>query len=216
MTVLKELNSDRAFIFRITHIDNLSWILANGLHCQNAATKDPSFVQIGSVDLIARRKEYAVPVSPGGTLSDYVPFYFTPYSPMLYNIKTGRNGVQRRSMSEIVIFVASLHKLANSGYTFLFTDRHAYLRTAIYYSNLADLGKLNWSNWQSRDFQRNPENPEKFDCYQAEALVYRHVPIELLSGIACFDNSQKETVEQQVTECGLSLQVHTVSKWFFS
>lgn len=215
MTVLRELNADNAYIFRITHLDNLPWILANGLHSRNAALKDPNFVQIGSVDLIAKRKEYAVPVSPGGTLSDYVPFYFTPCSPMLYNIKTGRNGVQMRNMSEIVILVASLRKLASSTQSFLFTDRHAYLRTANFYTRLVDLEKLNWSNWQSRDFQRDPESPEKFDCYQAEALVFRHLPIQLLSGIACVSAPQKDIVVRQIEACAVSLPAQTLPKWFF-
>lgn len=54
-------------------------------------------------------------MAPGGTLSDYVPFYFTPCSPMLYNIKTGYNGVPKQeAMEEIVLLVASLRKLAEA------------------------------------------------------------------------------------------------------
>ena len=49
-------------------------------------------MEIGNPDLIDKRTHRIVPAPPGGTLSDYVPFYFTLYSPMLYNIKTGMEG----------------------------------------------------------------------------------------------------------------------------
>lgn len=47
-----DLTAARALIFRITHIDNLVWILSHGLHCGNSDTRDPNFVQIGSAELI--------------------------------------------------------------------------------------------------------------------------------------------------------------------
>ena len=75
---MSNLNPEKALIFRITHIANVSWILKNGLHCSNGHTSDPNYVPIGNKDLITRRSARAVPIPPGGTLSDYVPFYFTP------------------------------------------------------------------------------------------------------------------------------------------
>jgi ssDNA thymidine ADP-ribosyltransferase, DarT len=67
--------------------------LDNGVHCRNSTTKDPKFVQIGNADLIIKRHSKVASGPYGGTLSDYVPFYFTPLSPMFYNIKTGWNGI---------------------------------------------------------------------------------------------------------------------------
>jgi hypothetical protein len=89
----KDLNPEKALIFRITHRDNLPWILANGLHCANSGVRDPTFVPIGNRDLINRRASRTLPAPFQGTLSDYVPFYFTPFSPMLLNIKTGWGGI---------------------------------------------------------------------------------------------------------------------------
>jgi len=102
------LGPESAYIFRITHVDNVAWILRNGLHCSTSNALDPNFVPIGMTDLIGRRRHRQVPIAPYGTLGDYVPFYFTPWSPMLLNIKTGRNGVIQRPNREIAIFVSSL------------------------------------------------------------------------------------------------------------
>lgn len=85
------LTPERGLLFRITHIANLPWLLANGLLCASSTAHDPNFVTIGNPDLIERRRQRRVPIAPNGTLADYVPFYFTPKSPMLLNIKTGSN-----------------------------------------------------------------------------------------------------------------------------
>jgi hypothetical protein len=82
---MSRISVENAYIFRITHIDNVPWLLANGIHCRNSTCRDPNFRDIGNPDLISKRAHRLVPVAPGGTLSDYVPFYFTHYSPMLYN-----------------------------------------------------------------------------------------------------------------------------------
>jgi hypothetical protein len=162
------LTQEKALIFRITHRDNVPWIMTNGMHCLNSPTRDPSFVGIGNPDLIDRRHHCNVPCSPFGTLSDYVPFYFTSFTPMLLNIKTGFNGIRMRPLEEVVIFVSSLPKLQELGVTFLFTDRHAALATAQFSSDLAELGRIDWPLLRSRDFRRDPEDPGKLERYQAE------------------------------------------------
>ena len=40
------LTPERGLLFRIAHVANLPWLLANGLHCANGATADPNFVAI--------------------------------------------------------------------------------------------------------------------------------------------------------------------------
>ena len=158
---MSSLSPEKALIFRITHIANVPWILANGLRCRSSAVQDPDFVEIGNPDLIDKRKHRVVPAPPGGTLSDYVPFYFTPYSPMLYNVKTGWKGIARRPMSEIVILVSSLPALAEHGVPFLLTDRHASLLNATFSGEVGAVHRLDWKIWQTRDFQRNPKRPRQ-------------------------------------------------------
>ncbi|MEZ6143301.1 MAG: DUF4433 domain-containing protein [Zavarzinella sp.] len=210
------LNPDKALIWRIVHRENLPWILDNGLHCGNSCTKAPTWVNIGNEELITKRSTRPVPITPGGYLSDYVPFYFTPFSPMLYNITTGRGGVQKRSNEEIIIFVSSLHHLADLGIPFLFTDSHAYPILTIFYSDLGELDHIDWNLLQSRDFKRDPEDPEKFDRYQAEALIYKHLPIHGLLGVICFNEKVQSTIEEEIGAHGAVLPVYARPKWYFT
>src|ERR1035441_6181519 len=118
------------------------WILANGLHAKNGARSDPDFLPLGNRDLIFRGTCHPVPVGPGGTLSDYVPFYFTPFSMMLLNIKTGYNGVPQVPNEEIVILVSSLRRVAELNIEFAFTDQHAYLDLAEHFTDLEHLDRI--------------------------------------------------------------------------
>lgn len=102
------LNPDKALIFRITHIANVPWILRNGLYCKSAEITDPNFVQIGNSELITKRATRGVPIPPSGSLSDYIPFYFTPFSMMMYNIVTGFGGIHQFPNRDIIILVSSL------------------------------------------------------------------------------------------------------------
>jgi hypothetical protein len=212
------LSPEKALIFRITHIDNVAWLLKNGLHCGSADVLDPNYHSIGNPDLIAKRASRVVPIPPGGTLGDYIPFYFTPYSPMLLNIKTGRHGIKKTPMPEIVILVSSLPALARQGIPFVFTDRHAYLRTAddAFSSDLADLKRVDWGLLRSRDFKRDPNDPGKFERYQAEALVHRHLPVRALLGIACHGEAQKNWLDNLLQKEGLTLSVVVRRGWYFS
>jgi hypothetical protein len=210
----KELNPDKALIFRITHRDNVPWILEHGLVCANGQPQDPSFVPIGNRDLIGKRTHRQVPLAPGGTLADYVPFYFTPFSPMLYNIVTGR-GVPYRPNNEIVILVSSLRRVAKLGLGFVFTDRHAYLEAARYFNGLEELAQVDWERLQRRQFARDPEHPERFDRYQAEALVHGHVPEGALLGVVGYCDAVVESIKVIRDEHGLDLKVIRKTGWYF-
>ncbi len=211
-----DLNATKALIWRIVHRDNIPWILANGVHCASSGTRDPNFVSIGNADLIDKRTHRGVPVAPGGTLADYIPFYFTPFSPMMMNIRSGRNGVRQRGNDEIVILVSGLHHLAKMGAGFLFTDVHAYLSYAEYSSDLSNLDKIDWKLLQSRDFKRDDEDPRKMDRYQAEALVHKHLPVAGLLGAICYNKEVQAGIEHLAAAQGLSFKAYTQPGWYFS
>jgi hypothetical protein len=214
VVALPELTAENAYIFRITHKDNLPWILDNGIHCRKSALRDSNFVNIGIPDLIEKRHLRKVPEPPGGTLSNYIPFYFTPLSMMAYNIYTGRN-VRQRGNDEIVILVTSLLELQKSGFSILFTDRHASLVDAKFSSDLKQLDRIDWKILQNRDFSRNNDDIDKTSRYQAEALVHDQMPINKLLHVACYDDSQRLLVENLVKQRSLALKIITNKGWYF-
>lgn len=204
------LNPEKALIFRIVHKDNVGKVLSDGCHCRST-TDGSRYIEIGNQELIQKRTTREVPCGPGGTLADYVPFYFTPYSPMLYNIKTGY-GVPQKPLRDIVILVSSLRTLRKQGVDFVFSDRHAYLKTAQFSDDLGDLDWIVWPVLQARDFRK--DDIDKFEKYQAEALVYKHVPVHALLGIVCYDAAMRDWVEELAAAHDADVKVHARNSWY--
>ncbi len=193
---------------------NMPWVLEKGILCRSSPDVSPSFVNIGNADLITKRAGRAVPEEPGGTLSDYVPFYFTPCSVMLLNILTGRN-VPQRSPEEIAMLVSSVANLQQHGVRVLVTDRHASMEVAKFSKGADGLASVDWSILQNRDFRRDPDDPGKMERYQAEALAHGKVPIEALLGIACFNTTAAERLQEMQDAAGTNVKVVQRPDWFF-
>ena len=209
------LTAENARIFRISHVDSVPWILENGFHCASSGKKDPNYVQIGKPELIQARADWSIWKPPGGKLADYVSFYFTPSSLMLFNISAGRS-VPKRPNDEIVIFTASLREISLSGRSFVFTNQHANSRVGTkQFNTLEGLDQISWDLLQNRDFKTDEENPGKQLRYQAEALIHREVPPSFLKGIACHSNEVSKKVAGMVSAQGLQIPVKTLPEWYF-
>ena len=189
------------------HIDSLESILKDGMYAPNTKF-DPDYVNIGDRTLIAQRGEFSLPISPGGVLSDYVPFYFGGCSPMLLNIKTGYRGIQQRSQSEIVYICSHIEAIINTCPEWCFTDGHAKDKLTTYYNKVDDLALIDWAAVEDKYWKSTEENPDKMRRKQAEFLVKKYVPKECFSGVIVHDDAaaaQVTTIEEKV---GVSLPIY--------
>ena len=122
-------------IYRMTHIENIPYILQHGITHKNSQNANPNFVSIGDLSLIDTRNSRAVNVDNGDfqnpnslaiTLGDFIPFYFGIRMPMLYVVQNGGNFVEKATEPrEIVYVVCSLLDVVNSKNTYYFSDGHA-------------------------------------------------------------------------------------------
>lgn len=202
-------------IIRIVHRENVPWLLANGILSRSEAKWDPSYRNIGNAELIDRRTRRPVPIAPFGVLSDYVPFYFCTHSVMLYNTHTRRVEGVSCPQSEIVHLVSSIERLAELGLQVIFTDRHALVQNAAFFSRPDELSRLDWPLLRSRDFKRDPEDPEKLERRQAECLVHRALPVTALQGVVCENDEVTRFCAATAKANDLELPVVTRVKWYF-
>lgn len=202
-------------IFRITHIENLPFILRNGLHAPNASVSNPEFKSIGFPTLIDYRRQREVPVAPGGTLADYVPFYFWVKSPMLYVIQKGNDAEVIPTAAENIIYlVSSTETLVEHGIGFVFTDRHALLDYANFFHSPADIEKLNWAMIKTDQWGRH-FGSERMELKQAECLVYSHLPVKSINGIAVYNETAYTRVVQYLSNAGKSIEVKIKPTFYF-
>jgi len=111
--------------------------------------------------------------------------------------------------------VSSLRTLQQRSIPFLFTDRHAYLVAAQFYSDLARLDQIDWDMLQRRDFRNDPDDPSKEERYQAEALVHRHLPVDALSGFVCYNDNVLKSLTGALAKRKQTMKVVKMPDWYF-
>lgn len=88
------------YAFRILHIDNMPHVMKYGLVHNDSPFASDSFVPIDDMSVMDARSTKQLP--DGSFLSEYIPFYFGPRSPMLYNIQISEkitiNMIQRKCL----------------------------------------------------------------------------------------------------------------------
>lgn len=210
------VNENKEFCYRITHIDNLPLIIRDGICAKNHENASEEFVPIGNPDIIAKREDEPVKIEGFGNLSDYVPFYFTPRSVMLYNILTGYYEpiVKKRAEEEILVIRCRITNLFNNKKCF-FTDAMASVNISKHYDDLKNINEINWHAIHNSDFQNTIDNLDKRRKYQAEFLVYNHVPLDLVESLHVYDEDTKQFVKQELNNAGRGHIPVKVTKFYY-
>ncbi len=179
------------YAFRITHIDNIPHIVRCGLVRNDSPLRDEHFVSIGDKQIIQLRSEMDV---KGYRISNFIPFYLGPRSPMLYVIQHGYNGVQRVEPEKIVYCVIRLDDLINNDIDCIFTDGHALSALSSFYTkdklleindivNYDDVYSTQWNSEIDIDLKRRKE---------AELLVKNDLPISFIRGYVVYNEMAKQ------------------------
>ena len=179
------------YAFRITHIDNIRQIEKNGLVRSCSPLADPEYKSIGDNSVIGRRADNFV---NGLRLSEYIPFYLGPRSPMLYVIQNGYNDVSRIPPEQIVYCVIRLNDIMNSTKDCVFTDGHALNRFTKFYpkSQLPHISELikyedvfasSWISDSDLDLKRRKE---------AELLVKDDLEPQFIRGYLVYNDTAKQ------------------------
>jgi hypothetical protein len=101
------------------------------------------------------------------------------------------------------------------GIPFVFTDEHAFLKTATFFTRNEDLSRIDWVLLNSRDFRHDPDDPGKKDRYQAEALIWKHLPLEALIAICSYTEDVNQWVKSELAQRKLDIKTSVRRSWYF-
>lgn len=178
------------YVFRLTHIDNIKYIMSKGLVRASSPLRDENYVSIGDVQVIQVRKDRKF---QGYQLSDFMPFYFGPRSPMLYVIQHGYNGVRKVKPEDIVYCVVRIEDIIKNDIDCIFTDGHALSSLTNYYykSSLANLNNIvNYDDVYST-FWNIEDDPDLKRRKEAELLINEDLPAQYIRGIVVYNDRLK-------------------------
>lgn len=204
-------------IYRLTHIENLELLLSQGgLWCGNeVVNRNLPYFKIGNTDLTIKRAEREVRCSRGGTLNDYVPFYFCPRSVMLYLIHRRHESTYGGGQEPVIHLVSSAEQIDRSGLPYLFTDRQAYVLYADQIDDLGRLPELDWKTIRSNDWKNTDVDLDRQERKMAEFLVHNFVPWSSITGIGVYSKRYKDQAEQILKAYNDETQVQVMTSWYY-
>ncbi len=204
-------------IYHITHIDNLAPIIqAGGLRgVGRLREQGAGYQSIAYPHIQDRRGGVRVPCGPGGTLHDYVPFYFAPRSPMLYTINRGKVPGYAEGQAPIVHLVSSAQRVEAAGPGFVFTDGHAIMSLTEFFEDLGHLGRIDWQVMRARQWADTQADSDRKRRRQAEFLVRDFLPWELITRIGVIDRDVKARVEVVLEAAAHRPPVTVRRDWYY-
>ncbi len=203
-------------VYHITHIENLASIAEDGkLQCDNScSTSGIEPVSIAYRDLKAKRSGWKITVARGGTLADYVPFYYAPRSPMLYAIDGGYVAGYSGGQAEVAHLVFNAHEIARVG-EFVITDGHAATTLSNQFDDLARLDQIDWQIMPEKYWRDTDEDGDRKRRRQAEFLVLNSVPFSAVRQIGVMTGAVADLVREELADAQHQPPVVVRPDWYY-
>ena len=206
-------------IYRIVHVGNLPVILQRGgLHAPNHAPNDGLIYRtIHNVDIQNVRQIRRIPLGLCGTIHDYVPFYFGPRSPMLYQLHTGWVPSYNEGQSPLIYLVSTVQVVVKAGLRWVFSDGHGIAIFTSWFDNLAHLTKVDWDTVYARLWRDTVDDMDRQRRKQAEFLVHEFCPWEVIQEIGVTDGVAQAQVEAILKQFDTNMRrlVHIRGEWYY-
>lgn len=207
-------------LYHITHAVNLpSIIAAQSLWCDavraSMVAEGASVVGIAHQHIKARRARRMVRVAAGGTLADYVPFYFAPRSPMLYTIHCGKVEGYRGGQEQVVHLVTTVDAACGLGTPWFFTDGHADMEISRQFEVRARLDKVDWEILKDRWWNDTMQDNDRKRRRQAEFLVHGAFPWSAIAEIGVISERIAGVVQTALLPATHKPKVVVRPDWYY-
>jgi hypothetical protein len=174
-------------IYHITHLNNLERIIqANGPWCDAERVRQ-QFESVGIAHQTLKDRRARTVVAVGGTLADYVPFYFANRSPMLYSIHTGYVAGYDSGQKDIIYLLSTVERIAQGDRRWCFTDGHAVEALTQFFCDTAGLNQVDWAVIDHWSWKNTDQDPDRKRRKQAEFLIHLSLPWDWIEGIGVID-----------------------------
>ena len=206
-------------VFRFLHVDNLHIYLERAsMHAPNFWPDDGLVWKTNHDEQVQnKRRREDVPCGPKGTVHDYVPFYFGPLSPMMFKLKTGQVPGYDEGQEPLIYLVSTCQAVAGAGIPFAFSDGHGIAIFTRWFDNLDELDNVDWDMVGQRYWADNINDMDRQRRKQAEFLVHRVCPWELVDEVVVLNQTMKTKIETLLAEYPENLQrvVKVKPEWYY-
>lgn len=203
-------------IIHMTHVNNLASIVAQGCLASTATLLNvgTGHTNIAYSSIQQKRAAKVVPCGPGGSLHDYVPFYFTKRSPMLYTIHRG-NVPCEGGQEHIIHLVTTAQQISALELGFAFTDGHGIMAYTDFYDDLDNLDEIDWDVIRSKSWCDTEEDGDRKRRKQAEFLIRDRCPWTAISHIVVRSQKRAKQVTGIIAHLPHQPRVVVAPLWYY-
>jgi hypothetical protein len=201
-----------------THMRNLPGILASGYLSADSRVERGSALVVEAADLDIKSSRRTAPVSlpPFGCVADYVPFYFAPRSPMLYKLAQGGVRTYTDGQDPLIYLVSTVETAAAAGSQWLFSDGNCAAAVTQVFNDLSVLDTVvDWQVMGMRIWKNTADDPDRMRRRMAEFLVYEHLAVTCLLGVAVRSEHIRRQVQGVLAAHSAELPVQVRPGWYF-
>jgi hypothetical protein len=204
-------------IYRIMHVSNLENIVGTGyLFCENKRHRhDAPWKSIAHENIQYRRRAKPVPCGAGGTVCDYVPWYYAPRSPMLYAHFKEKVPGNSEGQNPIIYFRSTIQRVVAANLPFVFTDGHAIMFNSHFFDDLKDLNQIDWPLMLSRFWNATDADPDRPRRRQAEFLIHHRFPLSLVEEIVVFNREALTVAQNCLNNLSQAPIIRVDKSWYF-
>ncbi|MBI2174948.1 MAG: DUF4433 domain-containing protein [Candidatus Omnitrophica bacterium] len=206
-------------ISRFIHVDNLDTLMRrDALHAPNHVPSDGlPYRFCHDPEVQGARAAVTITVGPGGTIHDYVPFYFGYLSPMMFKLKTGRVVGYDEGQEPLIYLVSTAQAVADAGVGFAFSDGHGLAFITGWFDRLERLDAVDWEMVYQQYWSDNLNDMDRQRRKQAEFLVYQSCPWSLIQEIVVINAAMRERVEaiQAAFHVSKRKMVKVERRWYY-
>lgn len=200
-------------IFHITHLENLSSIIKEGVLLSDEKMQPGECNSIGYNEIKSRRlTSIRIPCLDNRFVGSCVPFYFCPRSPMLYVVNKGRTGLPIGCQKDIIHLVSNVSVATKSSGQYAFSDSNAGSYYAGFGNDLAKLDTmLDWDAIRNTEWSDSAVKASK----QAEFLVADSFPWHAIQSIGCYDPDSLRAIQAILTNVSHVPMVAIEGDWYY-
>ena len=169
-------------LFYITHINNIQSILQLGILSHNKAHQN-GFVNIDISNQQVNERRNRIEPTLGGNVHDFAPLFINPKNPTFYY------WCKRENLNNLVLLRINPHILLADNVAF--SDGNAAVKSTLFYKNIEDFNKLNWTIIQDNYWTQYPDG-KRIKC--SEVLVQDAIPIYYINNLFVYSQDTLEKI----------------------
>ena len=134
---------------------------------------------------------------------------------MLYTIAQGNVPTYQEGQGPVAHLVSTVQAVQEAGEQFVFTDGHATMAMSDFYEDVARMDLVDWPLMESRYWFDTQQYPDRKRRRQAELLVHRFFPWELVTTIGVLSEAMRERVEAALADAEHRPVIQVRRDWYY-